>query len=502
MSAPPAHWRPTLAALALVLVMIAYFFSNTLGAMAGIWWRSGTYAHGLVVPPLVLWLIWRKRQQLAAFHPTAAPVLLFPLLLCTFAWLLAELVAVNVVAQFSVVALIVLAVAALLGWKISKELAFPLFFLFFSVPFGDFLMPRLMEWTADFTVLAIRASGIPVYREGQDFVIPSGHWSVVEACSGIRYLVASLTVGTLYAYLTYSSIKRRVLFILVSIAVPIVANWLRAYMIVMLGHLSGNQLAVGVDHLIYGWLFFGVVIILMFALGSRWAERPAETRGESSPRLATPRPASSPWRVAAALVPMIAAAPVVAHQLNDVAPSAALALEAPAPAHGWQFDPRGLAWQPAYVGPSAHLATAYRKDQHRVSLDVLYYRHQNHERKLVTSTNTLAHSTDPGWQAQGVRDHAASADDALPAIRESLLISKRDDSRYVVWQWYWVNGRLTRSDLVAKGLTAMNRLLGRGDDSAAIILVTPQPEAVQSLPEFCRDMLTSINRSLHKARSS
>jgi len=39
--------------------------------------------------------------------------------------------------------------------------------------------------------------------------------------------------------------------------VPIIANWLRAYMIVMIGHLSGNKLAVGVDHLIYGWLFFG-----------------------------------------------------------------------------------------------------------------------------------------------------------------------------------------------------------------------------------------------------
>jgi exosortase len=112
-----------------------------------------------------------------------------------------------------------------------------------------------MQWTADATVFGLRLSGIPVYHEGQHLVIPSGSWAVVEACSGVRYLIASLTVGTLFAYLTYQSLKRRLIFVALSIIVPVIANWARAYMIVMLGHLSGNKLAVGVDHLIYGWVF-------------------------------------------------------------------------------------------------------------------------------------------------------------------------------------------------------------------------------------------------------
>ena len=56
------------------------------------------------------------------------------------------------------------------------------------------------------------------------------------------------------------------MFIAASIVVPIVANWLRAYMIVMIGHLSNNKYAVGVDHLIYGWVFFGVVMMLLFSV--------------------------------------------------------------------------------------------------------------------------------------------------------------------------------------------------------------------------------------------
>jgi hypothetical protein len=47
-------------------------------------------------------------------------------------------------------------------------------------------------------------------------------------------------------------------------------------MIVMLGHLSGNTIAVGVDHLLYGWLFFGVVVMLMFYVGGRWSEPDAQ----------------------------------------------------------------------------------------------------------------------------------------------------------------------------------------------------------------------------------
>src|SRR5206468_6688395 len=111
-----------------------------------------------------------------------------------------------------------------------------------------------------------------VFREGNYFTIPSGSWSVVEACSGVRYLIASFMVGTLYAYLSYRSTARRAAFIAASLVVPIVANWLRAYMIVMLGHLTNNRLAVGADHLVYGWIFFGIVMALLFWIGSRWRQ--------------------------------------------------------------------------------------------------------------------------------------------------------------------------------------------------------------------------------------
>ena len=98
----------------------------------------------------------------------------------------------------------------------------------------------------------VRMSGVPVYNDGLYIFLPSGNWLVAEACSGIRYLLASFTLGCLFAYLSYQTAAKRLLFCLASIAVPVLANGLRAYIIVMLGHLSDMTIATGVDHIIYG----------------------------------------------------------------------------------------------------------------------------------------------------------------------------------------------------------------------------------------------------------
>ena len=251
---------------------VLWLYADTTWAMVSIWRRSETFAHGFVVPLISLWLLWRERARIAVqgFRPTAWGLVFT--LASGAAWLVGELASVAALSQFALLGILLGGVWALWGHRATWAAAFPLGFLLFCVPFGEFLMPWMMTHTADFTIFALRLSGIPVYREGLTFVVPSGHWSVVEACSGLRYLIASVMVGVLFAWLNYRSAKRRAAFVLASILVPIVANWIRAYLIVMLGHLSGNRLAVGVDHLIYGWVFFGVVIFLLFWVGSKWQE--------------------------------------------------------------------------------------------------------------------------------------------------------------------------------------------------------------------------------------
>ncbi|MEO5734529.1 MAG: exosortase A, partial [Rubrivivax sp.] len=224
----PTVWRRLAPAL-LLMTAVLLLFRDTTVAMVDIWIRSETFAHAFLVPPIVIWLVWRKRALLATLQPRPAPGFLVPIAVVCALWLLGELASVNSATQFALVALLVLSVPALFGTQVARALTFPLLFLFFAVPFGEFMVPHMMEWTADFTIAAVRASGVPVYREGLQFVIPSGSWSVVEACSGVRYLIASFMVGTLFAYLNFQTPWKRAVFIAVSLLMPIVANWLRAY---------------------------------------------------------------------------------------------------------------------------------------------------------------------------------------------------------------------------------------------------------------------------------
>lgn len=493
-------WKPALTAITLILGWIAYWYAGSLGAMAQIWWRSDTYAHGLVVPPIALWLIWRERHRLAGFQTQPTPWFVLPLCAFVFLWLLGELTAVNALTQFAVIGIIVLAAMSLLGLSISKELAFPLLFLFFSVPVGDFLLPVLMEWTANFTVLALRLTGIPVFREGQNFVIPSGNWSVVEACSGIRYLIASLTVGTLYAYLTYTSLRRRLVFIVVALLVPIVANWLRAYIIVMLGHLSGNKIAAGADHLIYGWVFFGIVIAIMFAIGMRWAEPPQPQQAVRQPLEGIAAHTATPWATTLVLALIIAAGPLYESHLQQGKLEGSVELASIPGNEDWQATALPIDWQAKFANPSAELHSAYRQGEEWVGLYIAYYRNQDHDRKLVTSTNVLVPSSDPVWQIVSSSSSSAPIGGTQREVREAELLNKQSNlgERYVVWQWYWVNGQLTTSDIKAKWLTAWSRLANRGDDSAVLVLYAPKPAASSALPAFSTGMGQAVLDTLAK----
>lgn len=479
-------WRQALPALLLLLAWILFLYRDTAAAMVLIWSRSETFTHDFLVPPIVLWLVWRQRRGIAAQTPEPSFWAVGAVACAAVVWLIGDLAAVNAVAQLAFLALLVIAVPAVLGRPVTRLIIFPLCFLFFAAPIGEFLLPPLMEWTANFTVFALRLSGIPVYREGLQFVIPSGNWSVVEACSGVRYLIASLTVGTLYAYLNYQSNKRRILFVMVSIVVPVVANWMRAYMIVMLGHLSGNKLATGVDHLIYGWLFFGVVMMLMFIIGANWAEpeRVAEVKGPGAP---TPTKTATTARLWTATVcfAALAASPQIALWAVDRG-------ERPDPVHiaapaalstNWQIvSPVGAGFKPDFQNPSAEINNSYASQGRTVGLYLGYYRHQNYSRKLVSSTNVLVISNDRQWAQVASGSHIVTVGGKPVAVRTAelrgtALTEQADERRLVIWQIYWINGTVTASDYLAKAYGALYRLLGRGDDAAVIIVYTAKDQA-------------------------
>jgi len=503
LATPSAEARPisgmTLLAIALALLAPFALYFGTARSIVAIWDSSETFAHGYIILPISLWLIWRSRANFAALPPTPYWPALALVALAGFGWLLGRLGEVQVVQQYMFVAMLPLTALAVFGRRLTGSLAFPLLFVLAAVPFGEIFIAPLISFTADFTVMAVQATGIPVLRNGTHFEIPSGSWSVVEACSGVRYLISSVTIGLLYAYLTYRSTSRRALFIVVSVIVPIIANGLRAYMIVMIGHFSGMTLAVGVDHIIYGWLFFGLVMFIMFWIGNYWREdeAPAPTAAalaahhsgpdaSASTGTSTGTGAASFAAIAAALIALAALWPAFA-AYNTRATYNPKPVQFGPVAASWPAAPAFSTWKPEYMAADASFNGVYRAatgspgaPAQPVALTVLYYRNQASGKALISSVNVVAaHQQD--WRQTGSALRSEPLAGTTFWLRETRL--QGPTGKMLVWHWNWIDNRFTANDYVGKLWQAQAKLMFRSDDGAAVMVTAPyeeDPEAART----------------------
>ena len=498
----PSMSRARAAMLVLALLAPFALYFGTVRSIVGLWNSSETFAHGYVILPISLWLIWRRRENFSLYpvQPWAPGLALVALL--GAGWLAAQLGEVQVVSQYTFVAMFPAIALALLGPRLAGSLAFPLLFLLFAVPFGEIFVEPLIHFTADFTVAAVRATGIPVLRSGTRFELPTGNWSVVEACSGVRYLISSITLGCLYAYLTYRSMARRALFIGLSIVVPIIANGLRAYMIVMIGHLSGMELATGVDHLIYGWLFFGLVMFIMFWIGSYWREDTetlaaagaADAQAAAGAGAGRRIPAMAGYVIlAAALWPALA---LIGERSNQN-PLPVAFRDVPV---SWPAAPEFADWKPDYMAPDATLHRSYQAGATPVALTVLYYRNQDRRKSLISSINRLAGYKD-SWHAVESAARTVSFAGRPLALRETIL--RQPGGNIMVWSWIWIGGHYTSSDIAGKLYQASAKALLRGDDGAAIMLSAPADDPARAraaLQRFVQEQGPALDRSLAAER--
>ncbi len=502
MSLLSSPWMRAVLLLMILAAASAWVHWGAWVGMVSIWWRSDTFAHAFLVPPIVAWLVWRQRHGLAGMEPIPSAWGTVPFALGLGLTTVGELAQVNAAQHFGLVFLVQGATWLVLGDAVTRRLAFPLLFLLFAPPFGEFLLPIMMNATADFTVGALRLTGVPVYREGLQFVIPSGQWSVVEACSGVRYLMASVMVGALFAYLNFNHWPKRLAFIAFATLTPLVANWVRAYLIVMLGHLSSNELATGADHLVYGWVFFGLIMMLMFWLGSRFADPLPEI---ASPSAMRETPVTTPaYR---AMVPVTAGVIMVVaglwstglrdasiirteHLAFGQAP-AGFTLDAP--------DSPGLG-----TVPGADAETRWRDDSpvaSPVHVYIGYVAYQRQDARAVASTSVVVGSQDKRWQVLG-----AQFIDVAGTLQEQLHLRGRESAVEGEWRvrrFYWVDGWFGVNRIEAKLRSLWQLARGSGDAAAMVVLaVRESPESELELNRQWERLRAPLNGRLRELGST
>jgi exosortase A len=453
------EWRRVALPLGLGVLLLGALFNKEVVAAVQTWDASTAYNHCFLVIPIALYLLWDRRFDLVGIPPQPIPAAVLLGLPLALAWLIAERLGIMEGRQLIAVSFVELLCLAVLGTRLWWAMAGPLLYLYFLVPFGEFLTPRLQDITTWFIRHGLEILGVPAYIDGYIIEIPQGTFFVAEACAGLRFLIASIAFGVLYALIMYRSPLRRGVFILVSIIVPVIANGFRGLGIVYLGYLLGSAEAAAADHIIYGWVFFSAVILLLIALGLPFRQDDISTRSKTPPRSSVVRPVSmrGVLAIAVGMVAVAAISPTVAAALSTMTTAQTTGMAAINMGAGCTVQGLGA------IGPNTSNVKSQRATCDGVTMDVTWETFSPH----ITAGPLMAERRRLVLQAEteGLQENWLEAGSAW-------RIMTSEDPPFAIGVSMWVDGKPVRPGLPMRVRMAMSSLLG-SRFTPVVVTVTP-----------------------------
>jgi len=462
-------WTQHLCVLAaLIAILIALYWKAVMSAVT-VWWVSPTFSHCFLIIPVSAYLIWGKRHELMAMTPAVYPralVLAVPVIAANFAGALAS---INEIVQLSFIAFVQVLALAILGPGVYRKILFASLFLFFLVPMGEYLITPLQRFTTWFIDIWLNLLGILHYTEGNVIQLANGTYQVAEACAGLRFLIATIAVGTLFVHFTFRKWTKIALFLVACVIVPIIGNGFRALGIVLLAHFSDNTIAVGADHLVYGWGFSVAILAALMFVGMKFADKEEKDASAATPRAAPPPPRAFILTALAGLA-AIAFVPGFEAWRAEAATVDVAAFSRPPSISGWTMEPVSTDWAPVYASADASLTFAIRGgDAFAPPVDVFvdYYGGEIEGRNLISSQNKMWNEDE--WHP--VLQDEVAAPLGHERVRFAEVEIATNATSRLVWWTYRSAGRFTTSGLLVK-LDRVRTAFSQGSGAALVAVST------------------------------
>lgn len=472
-----------------ILVLVIFF--DALAYTVDIWLNSEEYSHGILVPFVTAFLIWQRKNDIAAATRVGYRPGLWLVAAGLAFFFLGEFSALFIIEQYAFLIVLFGVVLAVLGPEVFSLIRVPLFFLFFAIPLPNFiyqgLSSKLQLLSSRLGVGLIRLCDISVYLEGNVIDLGTYKLQVVEACSGLRYLFPLMGLSFICAYLFKAAFWKRAVVFLSSVPITVLMNGLRVGLIGVLVEYRGRSMAEGFLHDFEGWaIFMACTAILIAEIGFL-----ARIGGDRQPLrevfgIVFPGPpAGAPLREAGAprefwavgiMLALAAGLSLSLQQRAESAPPRAPFAEFPMAMDAWQGH--RVIMDPHYVDALKFddyiLADFRRGDAPPVNLYTAYYASQRKGESVHSPRSCIPGG---GWEIKSLETVSVPGIRLYgDELRVNRVLIQKGDKRQLVYYWFQQRGRTMTDEYLAKWYLFWDALTRNRSDGALVRLTTRAPE--------------------------
>jgi exosortase len=251
----------------LLVAAFGYVYAPVLRHLMLDWHNDPDYSHGFFIPLVSTYFLWQRHEQLVQTRLQSNWWGIGILMLGLGQLGLGHVGAELFLMRTSMVVVIAGLVLYLLGGRTLRLTALPIAFLLLAIPLPAILLNMvtlpLQLLAAKSATAALRFLLLPVYREGNVIFLPHTTLEIVEACSGIRSLITLVALSVVVAVLSQPTMGRRLVMVLSSIPIVLVANACRIWGTGVLAYCFGSEVADGFYHTFAGWAVFGVAFLCL-----------------------------------------------------------------------------------------------------------------------------------------------------------------------------------------------------------------------------------------------
>jgi exosortase D (VPLPA-CTERM-specific) len=494
----------------LATVLLGYMYADSVAFLFGHWTGSEDYSHGMFVPLISLFLIWQARHRIAKAGIENSWWGLAVISAGLFLYWIGEFASLYVLQHVSLWMVIVGLVIALIGVHGARAIAFPLSYLLTSIPLPVFLYAALSSqlqlWSSALGVGCLQLVGVTAFREGNVIDLGPVQLQVVEACSGIRYLLPLTSLALLCAYLFKDRTWKRVLIVLSSIPISILVNGFRIGMIGVLVEWYGQDAAEGFYHLFEGWVLFmaslGLLILEMWVLarigtrgdrssflsrftwtdsthqsGTRLEARGPRSEAAISVSTSNLQPPTShrfflgpAYLCSVALLVPVAFASTLMVEREEVPPARAMFVDFPMKLDGWLGT--SLTLEKQYIDAlrfDDYVLADYRFGGGQpVNLYAAYYRSQRKGQSAHSPQSCLPGG---GWEISSINSMDLPASSGIVrSLHVNRALIQKDDQKQIVLYWFKQRDRVLSNEYLVK-LYLFWDALSRGRTDGALVRI-------------------------------